>query len=50
MPTRAERPDLMPFQDTQYSWTDDLPVCKQSGTNVYCCLHNLQVEMSILTF
>lgn len=20
-----------PFQDTQYSWTDDLPVCKQSG-------------------
>lgn len=31
MPTRAERPNLMPFQDTQYSWTDDLPVCKQSG-------------------
>ncbi|KAF3423294.1 hypothetical protein E2986_07969 [Frieseomelitta varia] len=31
MPTRAERPNLIPFQDTQYSWTDDLPVCKQSG-------------------
>ncbi|OAD59872.1 TGF-beta-activated kinase 1 and MAP3K7-binding protein 1 [Eufriesea mexicana] len=31
MPTRAERPNLIPFQDAQYSWTDDLPVCKQSG-------------------
>ena len=31
MPTRAERPNLIPFQDTQFSWTDDLPVCKQSG-------------------
>ncbi|XP_015585361.1 TGF-beta-activated kinase 1 and MAP3K7-binding protein 1 [Cephus cinctus] len=31
MPARAERPSLMSFQDAQHSWTDDLPVCKQSG-------------------
>ncbi|XP_014485131.1 PREDICTED: TGF-beta-activated kinase 1 and MAP3K7-binding protein 1-like [Dinoponera quadriceps] len=31
MPTGAERPASMPFQDSQYNWTDDLPVCKQSG-------------------
>ncbi|XP_066582091.1 TGF-beta-activated kinase 1 and MAP3K7-binding protein 1-like [Prorops nasuta] len=31
MPRRAERPNLMLFQDSQHSWTDDLPVCKQSG-------------------
>ncbi|CAL1673770.1 unnamed protein product [Lasius platythorax] len=27
----AERPASMLFQDSQYNWTDDLPVCKQSG-------------------
>lgn len=32
MSTGAERPASMPFQDSQYNWTDDLPVCKQSGT------------------
>lgn len=31
MSTGAERPASMPFQDSQYNWTDDLPVCKQSG-------------------
>ncbi|EFN82775.1 TGF-beta-activated kinase 1 and MAP3K7-binding protein 1 [Harpegnathos saltator] len=31
MPTGAEHPTSMPFQDSQYNWTDDLPVCKQSG-------------------
>jgi len=31
MPAGAERPTSMPFQDSQYNWTDDLPVCKQSG-------------------
>ncbi|KAJ8684310.1 hypothetical protein QAD02_020102 [Eretmocerus hayati] len=31
MPTRPERPSAMLFQDTQKNWTDDLPVCKQSG-------------------
>ncbi|XP_015513997.1 TGF-beta-activated kinase 1 and MAP3K7-binding protein 1 [Neodiprion pinetum] len=31
MPTRAERPNLLTYQDAQHSWTDDLPVCKQSG-------------------
>ncbi|KAI4479641.1 PREDICTED: TGF-beta-activated kinase 1 and MAP3K7-binding protein 1-like [Polistes canadensis] len=31
MPSRAECINIMPFQDTQYNWTDDLPVCKQSG-------------------
>ncbi|XP_012280880.1 TGF-beta-activated kinase 1 and MAP3K7-binding protein 1 [Orussus abietinus] len=31
MPTRARSPGLMSFQDPQHSWTDDLPVCKQSG-------------------
>ena len=25
------RSNSMLFQDTQRSWTDDLPVCKQSG-------------------
>ncbi|XP_032675271.1 TGF-beta-activated kinase 1 and MAP3K7-binding protein 1-like [Odontomachus brunneus] len=31
MPAGAEHPASMPFQDSQYNWTDDLPVCKQSG-------------------
>ncbi|XP_011641728.1 TGF-beta-activated kinase 1 and MAP3K7-binding protein 1-like [Pogonomyrmex barbatus] len=31
MSTGAERPASMLFQDSQYNWTDDLPVCKQSG-------------------
>ncbi|KAF7382415.1 TGF-beta-activated kinase 1 and MAP3K7-binding protein 1-like isoform X2 [Vespula maculifrons] len=31
MPSRAKCINIMPFQDTQYNWTDDLPVCKQSG-------------------
>ncbi|XP_051162943.1 TGF-beta-activated kinase 1 and MAP3K7-binding protein 1-like [Leptopilina boulardi] len=31
MPITVEHPTLMPFQDSQRSWTDDLPVCKQSG-------------------
>lgn len=31
MSAGAERPASMPFQDSQYNWTDDLPVCKQSG-------------------
>ncbi|XP_012223011.1 TGF-beta-activated kinase 1 and MAP3K7-binding protein 1 [Linepithema humile] len=31
MSTGTERPASMPFQDSQYNWTDDLPVCKQSG-------------------
>ncbi|XP_075215377.1 TGF-beta-activated kinase 1 and MAP3K7-binding protein 1-like [Lycorma delicatula] len=30
MPTRAELPRSMGYEE-QYSWTDDLPVCKQSG-------------------
>ncbi|XP_043275797.1 TGF-beta-activated kinase 1 and MAP3K7-binding protein 1-like [Venturia canescens] len=31
MPTKDELSNLLPFQDSQHSWTDDLPVCKQSG-------------------
>ncbi|EFN64766.1 Mitogen-activated protein kinase kinase kinase 7-interacting protein 1 [Camponotus floridanus] len=31
MSVGAERPAPMLFQDSQYNWTDDLPVCKQSG-------------------
>lgn len=31
MSAGAERPASMLFQDSQYNWTDDLPVCKQSG-------------------
>lgn len=31
MPAKSDRPNSMLYQDTQYSWTDDLPVCKQSG-------------------
>ncbi|KAK0082632.1 hypothetical protein PV325_010080 [Microctonus aethiopoides] len=31
MPTRDDGPSLMPFGDSQHSWTDDLPVCKNSG-------------------
>ncbi|KYN03374.1 PREDICTED: TGF-beta-activated kinase 1 and MAP3K7-binding protein 1-like [Cyphomyrmex costatus] len=31
MSASAERPSSMLFQDSQYNWTDDLPVCKQSG-------------------
>lgn len=32
MPTRAELPrtDHLGYEE-QHSWTDDLPVCKQSG-------------------
>ncbi|XP_070155301.1 TGF-beta-activated kinase 1 and MAP3K7-binding protein 1 isoform X2 [Polyergus mexicanus] len=31
MSAGVERPASMLFQDSQYNWTDDLPVCKQSG-------------------
>ncbi|KAJ9576773.1 hypothetical protein L9F63_025333 [Diploptera punctata] len=31
MPTRSELPRNTQFQET-YSWTDDLPVCRESGT------------------
>ncbi|XP_063989119.1 TGF-beta-activated kinase 1 and MAP3K7-binding protein 1-like [Diachasmimorpha longicaudata] len=34
MPARDEIPSLMPFGDTEHSWTDDLPVCKESGVGL----------------
>ncbi|OXU29520.1 hypothetical protein TSAR_003832 [Trichomalopsis sarcophagae] len=34
MLNRPERPSSMLYQDTQKSWTDDLPVCKQSGVGL----------------
>jgi len=47
MSANAERPASMPFQDSQYNWTDDLPVCKQSGTFYFVILTLLSRYLAI---
>jgi len=45
MSAGAERPVSMLFQDSQYNWTDDLPVCKQSGIFFFVILKLLNIKM-----